>query len=244
MLSVGIFISQYITGVYSIFSALFLSLLTVLFLFISLQEDIKDNFSYTIFILPFMFTLSLILFYPLLPARLLTRIIITGLYAFGLYSIFLTQNIFAVSAIRTINLLRSARIVSFILTIAIIFFSANIIFSSRLPFYISPLIIGFLIFIMNVQSLWTYSLNKEFLHEAVFLSVLIALCLAEIAAVLNIWPINAAIYSIVISGVFYAYSGLTHVWVEKRLFRNVLWEYVWVGLLAILILIIFSKWGI
>ena len=145
MLSVGIFISQYITGVYSIFSALFLSLLTVLFLFISLQEDIKDNFSYTIFILPFMFTLSLILFYPLLPARLLTRIIITGLYAFGLYSIFLTQNIFAVSAIRTINLLRSARIVSFILTIAIIFFSANIIFSSRLPFYISPLIIIFLI---------------------------------------------------------------------------------------------------
>ncbi len=244
ILSFGLFASEFIPGFYLIFFSVALSILTGLFLYFSVREDLKDNFSYPIFILPILYTLSFALFYTLLPGRFITRIIITALYGFGLYSLFLTQNIFAVSAIRTINLLRSARIVSFVITIIVVFLSSNIIFSLRLPFYVSPIVIFFIVFFLNFQSLWTYIANTSLLSETLLLSLLISLCLAELSAVLNLWPVNASIYSIFISGIFYAYSGLTHAWAEKRLFKGVLWEYVWVGFLAVLILTVFSNWGI
>lgn len=243
-LAAGIFISEFISGPYLLLSSLILSFIASLLFFVATREDLSVRFSYPVLILPFFYTLSFSLFYPLIPARLITRVIITSIYAFGLYSLFLTQNIFVVSAIRTINLLRSARIISFLLTIIVLFLLTNVVFSQRFPFYVSSLLIFFTSFFLSFQSLWTYSLNGEFVYETRMYSLLIAFSCAELSLVLNMWPINAAIYSIFITGIFYAYSGLAHAWIEKRLFRGVLWEYVWVGFLAILILIFFSKWGL
>ena len=241
---IGVLFSTYLSGMNLVLASLFLSFLGVILLYWTLRSDISGTFYYPILILPFLFTLSFVLFYQLIPARFLTRIIIISLYAFGLYSLFLTQNIFAVSAIRTINLLRSARIVSFVLTIVVLFLLTNITFSLRLPFFATPIVISIIAFLLNFQSLWVYSLSKTFIRESLMLSLLIAIALAQLAFVLNLWPVTAAIYSIFITGIFYAYSGLAHAWVEKRLFKGILWEYVWVGFLAILILAFFSNWGL
>ena len=231
-MSIGIFISTYLSGINLIITSIFLSFLGIILLYFTLRSDISGTFYYPILILPFFFTISFSLFYPLIPARLLTRIIVVLLYAFGLYSLFLTQNIFAVSAIRTITLLRSARIVSFVLTIVVLFLLTNIIFSLRLSFFITPIVISILTFLLNFQSLWVYSLSREFIRESFISSLLVSLALGQLAFVLNLWPVTAAIYSIFITGIFYAYSGLTHAWIEKRLFKGILWEYVWVGFLV------------
>lgn len=242
--SFGGFLSEYLSGLSLISYSLISSFLSVVLLYLTLKSDIRGTFYYPILILPFFYTLSFTLFYPLIPARLLTKFLLTFLYAFGLYSLLLTQNIFAVSTIRTINLLRSARIVSFIITIIVIFFLFNIIFSLRLPIYFSPIVIFTITLLLNFQSLWTYSLSREFIGEILFLSAIVSLSITELSLVLNVWPVDASIYSIFLTGIFYAYSGVVHAWVEKRLFRNILWEYIWVGFLSILILIFFSKWGI
>src|SRR3989344_4169459 len=94
LLSLGLFISQNLlgkSGVYTVFS---LAIITDIFLFLILYKDLKDNFSPQIFILPLIFSLSFGLFFFLVPARFLTRIITTSLYAIGLYSLFLSENIF------------------------------------------------------------------------------------------------------------------------------------------------------
>lgn len=244
LLSVGLFFAQFFTGAELIASAVFLAIMTVLFLFFILQEDIKGTFYYPIFILPLLYSFSFILFYPLVPPRLIFKVILTGLYAFGLYSLFLTENIFAVSAIRTINLLRSARIVSFVLTILILFFLINFIFSLRLPVLLTPLPIFIVVFIMNFQSLWTYSLDRSHIREISLYSLFISVCLMQLAYILTLWPVNAAIYSIFLTGIFYTFSGVAHAWIERRLFKSVLWEYIWVGFLSILMLILFSEWGL
>jgi hypothetical protein len=243
ILALGLFTSEFFHGVALMLFALVLSLLTAVLLYLSIRDDIRDTFHYPIFILPFFYTASFVLFYPLVPERLLTRIIITTFYSFGLYSLFLTQNIFAISVVRTINLMRSARIVSFVLTIVALFFLCNVIFSLRLPIFILPFIVFLMSMLLNFQSVWIFSLEKQFIPQALFLSGLVSLSLAELSLVLSMWPINAAIYSIFITGIFYAYSGLLHAWVEKRLFKGVLWEYIWVGFLSVIILIFFSKWG-
>lgn len=236
--------SELFSGVHHLIIGLILSILTTFVLYLILRKDIANSFYYPLFILPFFYTLSVSTFYLLIPSRILTIIILTLFYAFGLYSLFLTQNIFAVSSAKTINLLRSARIVSFVITILITFLMSNIIFSLRLPFFFTPLLIGGLIFLLNLQSLWIYVLDKTMVKEVMLYSLMIALLLLELSFVLVIWPIDASIYSIFLTGIFYTYSGLSHAWFEKRLFKGVMWEYVWVGFLSVFILLVFAKWGI
>lgn len=221
-----------------------LAILTVLTLFLILRQELKDTFFYPLLIFPFLYTLSFDLFYALVPPRLIARLIITILYAFGLYSLFLAQNIFVVSASRTINLLRSARVVSFILSLVVFFFFMNIIFSLHLPIFITPLIIFTFTILLNYYAYWIYTLDKKMSSEVFSYSLCNSLVISELSLVLLIWPVNATIYSIFLTGIFYTYSGLSHAWLERRLFKGILWEYVWVGFLSILILLFFARWGI
>ena len=244
VLSFGVFFSEYFTGAKLLSMALILAVATDLLLLFILRKDIKGNFIIPTLILPFFFTLAFPFFYALVPERLLSRLLITLIYGFGLYSLFLTQNIFAVSGIRTINLLRSARIVAFVLTLLVFYFLVNFIFSLRLPVLLTPLAILPISFLMNVQSLWTYSLDSTQVKAISFFSAIIALCILQLSYVLVLWTVNASIYSLFLTGIFYTYSGLCHAWLERRLFKGILWEYVWVGFISVLFLVIFSKWGV
>ena len=243
-LSVGVFLSEHFTGVKLLGASLFLAMTTVVLLILILRKDIKNTFFWPIIILPFFYTLAFPFFYALVPERLLSRLIIAIIYAFGLYSLFLTQNIFAVSGIRTINLLRSARIVAFVITLIVFYFLVNFIFSLRLPVLMTPLIILPFAFLMNIQSLWTYALDTSQIKTISIFSAVVSLCVLQLAYVLILWPVNASVYSLFLTGIFYTYSGLCHAWIERRLFKGILWEYVWVGFISVLFLIIFSKWGV
>lgn len=236
--------SEYFTGLKLFVTATGLAVLTDVLLLLILRNDIKGTFFGPILVLPFFFTLAFPFFYALVPERLLSRLLVTIIYAFGLYSLFLTQNIFAVSGIRTINLLRSARIVAFVITLLVFYFLVNFIFSLRLPVLLTPLAIFPLAFFMNIQSLWTYSLDTTQIKEISLFSLCIALCILQLSYVLILWPVNASVYSLFLTGVFYTYSGLCHAWLERRLFKGILWEYVWVGFISVLFLVIFSKWGV
>lgn len=142
ILSLGFFISEYFLGKSGILLVFLLAVFTDVFLFISLKEDLKDNFSPQVFILPFFYTLAVGLFYLLVPARLLTRIGISSLYALGLYSLFLSENIFTVSSIRTIQLLSGARTVATVLTLLSYFFFSNVIFSFHINVFLTLLLIS------------------------------------------------------------------------------------------------------
>lgn len=245
LLSILMFISEYVNGRVIILLGLALAGLTDIFLYLVLREDIQKKSVLPILILPFFYTLSFSLFYSLVPARFLTKFILTGLYAFGVYSLFLTENIFAISSLRTINLLRSARIVSFVITIFVLFFMFNVIFSLRFPLYITPILVGILSYLMATQFLWSYVEEKEQGgREVSIFSGVIGLMVAELSCVLSLWPVTPSIYAIFLTGIFYTYAGLSHVWIERRLFKGILWEYVWVGILSVLFLAVFSKWGI
>lgn len=211
ILSSGVFMSEYFTGIKLTLSAIGLAIATVVMLLFILRQDIKNTFFGPILVLPFFFSLAFPFFYALVPERLLSRLIITAIYAFGLYSLFLTQNIFAVSGIRTINLLRSARIVAFVITLLVFYFLVNFIFSLRLPVLITPLAILPLSFFMNIQSLWTYTLDTSQVRAIALFSAIIAISILQLSYVLILWPVNASIYSLFLTGVFYTYSGLCHV---------------------------------
>lgn len=243
LLSLSLFITEYQFGKSSGFYIVFgLSVLCDLLLFWAIRKDVKENFTFNIFILPFFYSLAFGLFYFLIPARLYARIILSLLYAFGLYSLYLSQNIFTVSSIRTIQLLSGARIVSFVITLISFFFLSNMVMTLHLPILPYLAIIAVYTFALVYHSIWTYALQKSAREIIPWVSVL-TLLIVEAAGALWFWPSSPTFIALFLTGFFYTLTGLSHVWFERRLFKGVMWEYVWVGVIVLLVLNFFTRWG-
>lgn len=241
-LSLSLFFSEFEFSKSGIIIAFLLSIFTNLFLWWAISRDVKDNKAYNIFILPFFYSLAFGLFYSITPTNIISRLLLTVIYAFGLYSLFLSQNILAVSSIRTIALLSSARIVSFVITLISYFFLSNIIFTLRITVF--PIIALMLLynFPLIYHSLWTYSLQKGSQPLSLWVSAL-TVCLVEAATILWFWPSSPTVIALFLTGYFYTIVGLSHIWFERRLFKGILWEYVWVGCIVFFVLILLTPWG-
>jgi len=242
VLSLGLFFAEFQFEKAGVVVAIILGLLTDLILYWAIREDLKENFSIELFILPFFYSLAFTLFYFLLPTRIIIRLVLTSLYAFGLYSLFLSENIFTVGAIRTIALLSGARIVSFVLTLISYFFLTNILFSLHLWIFFTIPLLAIYTYPLVYQALWTYDLQKLIPSIKVWAAV-ISLCILELGIAVWFWPSSPTVIALSLAGFLYTLVGLSHVWFEKKLFRSVLWEYVWVGVIVIFVLLLFTSWG-
>lgn len=241
ILSFSLFIVEHFIGKLGIYFVFPLAFLTNVFLYWALHRDLKENFSPQVFILPFIYTLAFGLFYLLVPARLIVKLSLTVIYALGIYSVFLSQNIFTVSSIRTIALLSSARTVSFIITLLSFFFLGNVIFSLHLNILFTAILLALSSFLLILQSIWNYTLDKR-LKEGIPWGAMLTVCILQVAILLWFWPSTPTIISLFLTGFFYIIVGLSHLWFEKRLFRSVLWEYIWVAVVVFIVLVAFTSW--
>lgn len=242
ILSLGLFSAEYVLGKSAISIVFILSVLTSFFLFLALRNDLKDNFNIQVFILPFLYSFSIGLFYLLVPARLITRVGITSLYALGLYSLYLSQNIFTVSSIRTIALLSGARTVSLVLTLLSYFFLSNVVFSFHINVFITLLLIFIYSFLFIMQSIWVYTLDRNPLSQ-IFWTLSLTVCLVEVAVFLWFRPSSPTVLALFLSAIFYVLIGLSQAWFEKRLFRGVILEYFWLTTIAFIFLVLFTNFG-
>jgi len=240
ILSLILFFSEQTFGKEGLlYTAILLSIFTGIFVFWAEKSDLEENFSPQIFILPLFYTLACTLFYFLVPARLITRIGMTSLYAFGLYSLLLSENIFIVSSIRTIALLSSARTVSFVVTILSYFFLSNVVFSLHLNIVTTLLFVFIFSLPLILHSVWTHTLNSNFRTHLEWIA-LIVLCLVETAFALWFWSTTPTIIALFLTGLFYILVGISQVWLDKRLFKGVMWEYIWVAVIVFLVFVTFS----
>lgn len=238
LLSLGLFFSENYRQ-FHLYISFCLSLLTVLALFWSNYKDIRENYSPMIFILPFFFTLSFGVFYFLLGDRILNRLILTTFYAIGLYSLFLSQNIFIVSSIRTIALLSSARLVSTVLVLITFVFLTATVFSLRLFLFPTAILVFIYSFFLIAHALWIYTLESSMLPNAKW-TFFLSLCMFELTLILWFWPAHFAFVAVFLMGVLYTLISLTHLWFEKKLFKSSMWEYVWISLVIFVILLFFT----
>src|SRR3972149_1810901 len=108
----------------------------------AMLEDLKGIEWLTTLILPVLYPVSVALFYFLLPGRLLTQILI-------------------VASIRTIQLLRAAHAVGFLLTLLVAFFLWDTIFSFRLSPWWNAALVGVTAWPLAVQTLWSVNLEEK-----------------------------------------------------------------------------------
>ncbi len=225
-----------------------------------LFEDLKGVEWITIIILPVFYTLGAGLFSLFLPesvprilgqrleadvARLvasLIRALFWVGFGLGYYAIYLTENIFSVAAIRTIQLLRAAHAVGFLLTLVVGLFLFHALVSFKLPFWALSLLAGGMSLPLFLQGNWSMQL-KEGLSRRVWLYSLVgALIVAEAALALAFWPVEGLTAALMLVTVMYVVLGLSQQYLSGRLFKNQMNEYVAVAVMVLLASFYITSW--
>lgn len=243
ILSAGFIIIQFIDGSFKFSAIGILVVLTPPLFYWSLKEGLGKNMSLLTLILPVLFTFGVGVFWFLLPGSLYARIPIVLFFAVGIYVLCLTMNIYTVSTIRTIALLRAARGVGFVLSLVTSFLIFNAIFSLRFNIaFVFPLyfISSFLIFL---QGFWSVELEKTLQKKVLLTTVVSALVLTQFAVGIFFWPVTVVVGSLFLTSGAYLLLGLGQARLEERLFPATIREYLTVGIIVLSAMFFATHWA-
>ena len=225
------------------------------------DEDFSGVEWLTLPILPAMFALSCVLVFPLLPSGFDTfftrqvsadtstllstavKLLFLGAFTVGYYASVLTANIYNVAAIRTIQLLRVAHSIGFLVTVAaallfyIVLFSFHL--SGFLNFVLVMLFSGPLIF----QAVWSTTLEEKVGERTRNYSLIATVILGEVAWVLSFWPVGISIMALFLTAIFYEMVGIIQYHFDERLNSKIANEFVFVAVFVLLITIFSAQWG-
>jgi len=228
------------------FRFLGISVLSVMSIFLfawSLKEGLGKDTTLTALVLPPMFTVGVGMFWFLLPSVIFTRIPVLVFYALGVYVLCLTTNIFTVAAMRTIALARAAKGVGFVLTLVTAFLLFDTIFSIKADIVLHVLLIFFVSLLLFFHGFWSSDLAKEFNTTIVIQALVCALLVSEMALILYFWPVTVVVGSIFLTATIYILMGLGQSYIEERLFKQTVKDYVMLGILVLLAMIFVTRWG-
>lgn len=192
---------------------------------------------------PVLFTVATSLFFILLPAAWWARLSIVALYGIGQYALLLSANIFSVAAIRTIALLRAAHAVGFIMTLLTGFFLYDTILSFRpWPWWVG-LLVAAATFALTLPALWSVELTDKITGRMWKYSAVLAVCVGMLAGAISFWPVNLAVASLFLTTMLYVFLGVSQHHFTQRLFKRTIYEYVTVGVVVLVTMLVTSVWG-
>ena len=243
LLSVGLLTIQLANVSWRYGAIAFLAFLAYFLSAWSLAEGLNGIEWLTVLVLPTFFTAGVGLFYFLMPAKWLMRLPVVLLYGLGFYGLLLTENIFSVAAIRTIQLLRSAQAVGFLLTLVTSFFLYNTILAYRFDAWFNFLLVGLISFPLILQALWYVELEEKVSKKIWLYSLALSLVLAEVALVFSFWPVSVTTGSLALITSTYIVLGLAQHRFSERLFKKTIREYVAIGVVILVIIFLTTRWG-
>jgi hypothetical protein len=219
-----------------------LACLTYLLSAFGLREELSGIEWITLLMLPTLYTAAIALFYFLLPTRWLTRIPIAFMYAIGIYALLLTENIYNVAANRTIALLRAAHTVGFLLTLVTFFLFVQTILSWQSYAWTNSFSTFGITFLLSVQSLWAITLENKLTSKTIHLSIAISVAIGELAWILSFWPVNMTIQALFLTTCFYGVLGMAQQYLQEKLYKKTLIEFVTVIGIVFLIVLYATHW--
>lgn len=220
-----------------------LSFISIPLVFWSLKEALSKSVLIVSWILPFLFTAGIGLFYFLLPGSLAVGAPIIIIYFFGMYALFLSENIFSVAAIRTIQLFRSASAVSFLLTLFTAFLLFDTIWSFLLPFYFNFGLVFIVSFLLFFTGTWSVNLKEKIDSKIIIYSLVPSLGLGETAALLSFWPATVSLASLFLTMLVYVCLGIIQAELSDRLFEKTVKEHLLIGAAIFAVLLFYTSWG-
>lgn len=225
------------------------------------DEDFAGIEWVTLPILPVFFTVAATAVLPLLPSGfdlvsilpvssdasqilgLMVRLAHLGVFVVGYYAALLTANIYNVAAIRTIQLLRVAHSIGFLVTVATALFFYIVLASLHLSSFLNFLLVFSVSFPLAFQAIWSVNLEEKMSSETRNFSLLTAVVLAQIAWILSFWPVGVSIFALFLTAIFYELVGIIQYHFGERLSTKIANEFVLVAIAMLLVVIFTTRWG-
>ena len=244
LLSLGFIGVQLVGNQYRFLAIGGLTALTILLFAWSLKEGLDKNLTLLTLILPALFTLGVGIFWFLLPASVFVVLPLIIIYGLGIFALVSSQNIFVVAAVtKSIPLLRTARGISFILTLFTSFLVFDAIISLRTHMLITSLVAGALSLPIFWQGLWQIPLTVKFSKDLLILSSIYSLIIFELAVSLYFWPVTVVVGSLFLTVAVYILLGLGQSLLEERLFAQTVREYLLRAAAVLVGLFLGTRWG-
>lgn len=204
--------------------------------FFALIEDIDRIEWVTLFLMPIYFTLAMYMFYFLIPVRWLTRVPLLITYCVSIYALFSISNIFNVGVGKSLRLYKAAFSVNVLFQTLITFLMFSVILSYKADFYINGIAVALVSFGLVFQMLWSVRLDlDQYNQELLRYSTIIALVMGELAVLISFIPFRSSVGAMLLAACYYAIVGLTSAWIDSRLFKGVVREYVVALILVVLV---------
>lgn len=215
----------------------------------------------TLPILPAFLAIGSALVYPLLPDRLesllwlnlspdtsllfglLVRMIFFLVFIITYYAALLTSNIFNVAAVRSIQLLRVAHSIGFLLTVANALFFYIVISSLHLPSMLIFIAVFAISLPLSFQAIWNVNLEPKIGENVRNYSLLVGLVLGEIAWALSFWPVTVSIFALFLTAIFYELVGIIQYQLGERLNPRIANEFIIVAVVVFLLTLFVTQWG-
>lgn len=236
-----------LSSFFSLDQAEYFLILLVFFVYIgtffSILENIRGVEWAMLFLLPVYFTVAFYLFYFFFPIRWLTRLPYVGFYAVSIYALFLSSNIFNVGVNKNLQLYRAAFSVNFLYLTVTAFFGFNLILSLRQFPFVNMILFFLCAYPLALQFLWTINPKTSLDRRLSHIAFVVALIIAECALVLSFIPIKTAIFGLFTTALFYSLCGLFQAYLEERLFKERIREYVIVVVFVTVITLLSIQWG-
>jgi len=233
---------QYVPIDYRYVAIFGLFLVTYLVSAWALFDDLKGIEWITILSSPALYAVAIGLFYFLLPSNWISRFTIVTLFGVGMYALYLTENIFSVAASRTIQLLRAAHAVGFLLSILTVALLYNTIFSLQWPFWANGALVGIATWPIILNGLWSMKLDAYISKDILRMSTTLAITCGMIAVGLSFLPVTVWVAALFLATVVYVTLGLLQHELSERLFKRTITEYVVVGLLVLVATMLVTNW--
>jgi hypothetical protein len=242
ILSVLLLAIQYVPLDYRYVAIFGFFLVTYLISAWALFEDLKGIEWLTILSAPSLYAVAIGLFYFLLPTHWFSRLVMLVLFGVGMYALYLTQNIFSVAAARTIQLLRAAHAVGFLLSILTVALLYNTIYSLQWPYWANGLLVFGVSFPIFLSGLWSIKLESTISTEMRLVAAALSLGCACVGVVLSFLPVTVWVAALFLATVVYVAMGLLQHELSERLFSRTITEYVVVGVLVLIATLLVTNW--
>jgi len=237
VLTLGLLAVQYVALEQRYWAVLILSIISYIAATWALSEDLQRIELAMLVPIPALFAGSVGLFYFLLPANILSRFTILGVFGVGVYALLLTSNILSVAKGRTIQLLHAAHAIGLFFALIISLLLTNTIFSVNLPYYLVGGLVGLSHFPLVITSLWAVRLTKKIEPIVWQTSVLLTLLLIELAIALTFIPMSVWFAALFVMSLLYLGVSIIRSYLIERLFSRALAEYALVSLFILILFI-------
>ena len=164
-------------------------------------------------------------------------------FAVAFYAALLCANIFNISAIKTIQLLRVAQAVNFFLTLVCALLLYVVIYSLHLGSLANFVAVFLASFPLALQSIWGVNLEPRPRGIVIVYTFALCLLLAEFSWTLSFWPLPLFVFSLFLTASLYAGLGVVTANLGGRLNSSHSKELALVVVIFLALVIISSRWS-